>query len=131
MHLPALIIVFIVICAVNNGTTTITCYYCHQTSKACNSGYPEEIHQKNCSEDKCATMQYETQMPSRKVLATVRDCAYLTERELLHMVSPDKSKLATLIRFEECATNLCNFSLKVLSEKILVIVSFVIIKCFM
>ncbi|KAH1016133.1 hypothetical protein HUJ04_007403 [Dendroctonus ponderosae] len=75
------------------------CYHCHQTSKKCNNGDLDEIHQKNCSQRKCTVMKYETPVPGRKVLATIRDCASSTEHDLLRMVSVElKTPAKTLKR---------------------------------
>lgn len=88
----------------------ILCYHCHQTTSECNNGVTDSIHQKNCQEERCAVMKYETIMPGRKVLATSRDCAVYSEQEFVHMVSPNKSNPARIVFFQECSTPLCNLS---------------------
>jgi len=55
-------------------------------------------------------MKYETPMPGRKVLATLRDCASFTEQEFVHSVSNGQKNLAKIIIFQECSTPLCNQS---------------------
>ncbi|KAF7279335.1 uncharacterized protein LOC143206606 [Rhynchophorus ferrugineus] len=89
----------------------ILCYHCHQTSKECNYGLVDYIHQKNCTENKCATMKYETPMPGRNVLATIRDCATHSAEELLEKSSMHSPKKAKIIFHDVCSKPLCNTSL--------------------
>ncbi|KAH1025350.1 hypothetical protein HUJ05_010090 [Dendroctonus ponderosae] len=81
------------------------CYHCHQTSKKCNNGDLDEIHQKNCSQRKCTVMKYETPVPGRKVLATIRDCASSTEHDLLRMVSVELKTPAKTLKYTIAANS--------------------------
>ncbi|XP_030748063.1 uncharacterized protein LOC115876429 [Sitophilus oryzae] len=84
----------------------ILCYHCHQTTKECNNGVLSSIKQKNCTEDKCAIIKYETLMPGRNVLATMRDCVLRDAEELsekLHSIQKPK-----IIFNVTCSEPLCN-----------------------
>merc|ERR1719285_1545395 len=87
---------------------TILCYLCHQTSKECNNGLVNYIHQKNCTEGECVTMKYETPMPGSNVLATIRDCATHSAPELLEKSSRYSKKRARIIYYKTCSEPLCN-----------------------
>lgn len=102
------ILTMLLLC-VRNGYG-ILCYNCHQTSPECNNGNLDAAHQKDCPIGSCITMKYETHMPSKPVLATIRDCAFWTHQELMKMVSSDVKLHTRLVTFKVCNTSLCNSS---------------------
>ncbi|XP_060521942.1 uncharacterized protein LOC132699316 [Cylas formicarius] len=98
------------------------CYRCHQTSKTCNEGDVRSLQKTNCPEKACAVLKYETWMPGKRVLATIRGCASEAKKELQSRIS--KPSNDTFVH--ECNTDLCNSSTKIYSPLYLAILGNII-----